>query len=99
MSKNKPFIPKNVEVAGNSSLSQGALVFNQNCVFCHGINGKKMYRGAPDLTLSSLNEEAVIQSVREGSKGKMPAYNIIITDDNISAVAKYVTSLHNIKTE
>lgn len=99
MSKNKPFIPKKSEVSGNSSLSKGALVFSQNCVFCHGLNGKKMYRYAPDLTASTLNEDAVIQSIREGSKGKMPAYNIIMTDENIAAVAKYVVGLHSIKTE
>jgi mono/diheme cytochrome c family protein len=95
MSKNKPFIPKNVEITSdtNSPIAQGALVFHQNCVFCHGQDGKKAYRNAPDLTLSRLSEDAIIQSVREGSRGKMPAYNLIVTDENIGAVAKYVTSL------
>ena len=94
VSKNKPFIPKNVELTTNinSPFAQGALVYHQNCVFCHGADGKKMYRNAPNLTLSRLSEDAIIQSVREGSKGKMPAYHLVITDENISAVAKYVTS-------
>lgn len=99
MSKNKIFIPKKVELAtpNNSLFAKGALVYHQNCVFCHGTDGKKMYRNAPDLTLSGNNEDAITQSVREGSKGKMPSYNIILSDENIAAVARYVNSLHPVQ--
>ena len=99
MSKNKIFIPKKVEVASadNSINAEGALIYYQNCVFCHGNDGKKMYRNAPDLTMSALNEDAIIQSVREGSKGKMPSYHLILSDENIRSVAKYVASLHAMK--
>lgn len=99
MSKNKSFIPKKVELANSnqSIFEQGAVIYQQNCAFCHGTDGKKMYRNAPDLTLSLLNEDAITQSVREGSKGKMPAYNLIISDENIAAVSKYVNSLHTIQ--
>lgn len=95
MSKNKPFIPKTVklETENNSLLAEGAIVYYQNCVFCHGTDGKKIYRNAPDLTHSLMNEDAMIQSVREGSKGKMPAYLLTISDQNIAAVVKYVNSL------
>ena len=95
MSKNKPFIPKTVklETANNSPLAEGAIVYYQNCVFCHGVDGKKKYRNAPDLTQSSMSEDAMIQNIREGSKGKMPAYLLNISDQNIAAVAKYVNSL------
>ena len=96
MSKNKIFIPKKVELATkeHSVFAEGALVYHQNCAFCHGTDGKKMYRNAADLTLSKLNEDAISQNVREGIKGKMPSYNIILSDSNIAAVAKYVNSLH-----
>ena len=96
MSKNKIFIPKKVELATkeHSVFAEGAFVYYQNCVFCHGTDGKKMYRNAADLTLSKLNEDAISQNVREGIKGKMPSYNIILSDSNIAAVAKYVNSLH-----
>lgn len=95
MSKNKPFIAKTVklETATNSIIAKGGIVYYQNCVFCHGTDGKKMYRNAPDLTKSLMNEDAMIQSVREGSKGKMPAYLLTISDQNIAAVVKYVNSL------
>lgn len=99
MSKNKNFIPKTTAAltADNLTTSNGALIFHQNCVFCHGEDGKKMYRNAPDLSLSYLSEDAIIQSVREGSKGKMPPYQHILSDENIEAVSKFVTSLHPIR--
>src|SRR5205085_4222602 len=53
MSKNKIFIPKKVNTE-NSAISEGALVYTQNCTFCHGADGKKMYRNAADLTLSRM---------------------------------------------
>jgi mono/diheme cytochrome c family protein len=96
MSRTKPFIPATVILpADNKSLfPAGQLVYMQNCVFCHGTDGKKMYRNAPDLTLSKSSESAIAQLVREGSKGKMPSYIVYISDENIAAVAKYVNSMH-----
>jgi mono/diheme cytochrome c family protein len=95
MSKNKPFIPKKVQLSAGSTLplASGALIYHQNCSFCHGDDGKKKYRTAPDLTLSLFSHDAVMQMIREGSKGKMPPYNIIMSDENISAVADYVIGL------
>ena len=92
MSKNKIFIPKNAgEISTiNSPFAEGALVYQQNCSFCHGEDGKKKYRNASDLTRSVFGEDAIIQMIREGSKGKMPSYNIIMSDANIKAVAGFV---------
>jgi mono/diheme cytochrome c family protein len=102
MSKNKPFIPKKVELAsgGDLSIANGAVIYQSNCVFCHGNDGKKMYRNAPDLTQSKLNEDAIIQMIREGGnvRGKMPSYNIIMSDENMRAVAKYVMNFHPLDT-
>jgi mono/diheme cytochrome c family protein len=94
-SKNKPFLKANVVINGDASdaTKLGAKVYMENCVFCHGENGKKMYRGAKDLSVSLFGVDDVQQMVREGSKGKMPAYNIILSDENIAAVSAYVQSL------
>jgi mono/diheme cytochrome c family protein len=92
MSKAKPYIAASSSTVAST---EGAQVYMSNCVFCHGADGKKMYRNAPDLTKTSFNEDAIKQIVREGSKGKMPSYNIIISDDNIAAVAKYVSTMHS----
>ena len=95
MSKSKPFIPhKAVSSNGNNSaFAEGAVVFYQNCSFCHGADGKKMYRKATDLTLSGLSEDGIKQMILEGSKGKMPSYVGVLSEENINAVTQYVKGL------
>lgn len=95
MSKNKPFIPAKVEVrnAGSEPYVSGEQVYLANCVFCHGVDGKKMYRGAIDLTKSTLSPELIAQMVREGSKGKMPSYANRIPEDQLAALSQFVVEL------
>jgi len=94
-SKNKPFIPAKVEVQGNGSEEAmlGAKTYLANCAFCHGADGKKMYRNAKDLTQTQFSFDDIQQMVREGSKGKMPGYTAVITDEEIAAVSKFVETL------
>ncbi len=99
-SKNKPFIPAKVQMAGNADAASmnGAKLFMQNCAFCHGNDGKKHYRNAPDLSTSVMVEKDVEQMIREGSKGKMPSYTVVINDIDITAIAGYVQHLHTTAT-
>ncbi len=94
-SKNKPFIPAKVSITGNvdSENALGAQTYFENCAFCHGADGKKMYRGAKDLTHTQFSYDDIQQMVREGSKGKMPGYAVTISDENIAAVSKFVETL------
>jgi len=95
MSKNKPFIPAKVIVTGDagSALAQGGILYQANCAFCHGQDGTKQYRGASDLRMSTLDGTLFGQMVREGSKGKMPAYHGVLSDTEIAAIDAYVSSL------
>ncbi len=94
-SRNKPFLPANVQIGGSetSENSLGAKVYFENCAFCHGTDGKKMYRNAKDLTMSRISSEDLLIMVRDGSKGKMPGYSVTISDENIAAVSKFVEGL------
>jgi mono/diheme cytochrome c family protein len=95
-SRNKPFIKAKVEVKSASSdpkFVQGALVYHQNCGFCHGADGKKLYRNAKDLSISVFGYDDIQQMVRDGSKGKMPGYSAVLSDEDIAAVAQFVQSL------
>lgn len=96
MSKNKPFIKAKVTLGEgvDASKVQGQKVYMENCVFCHGMDGKKQYRSAPDLSMSALPAEGVEQMVREGSKGKMPSYPGVLSDEEITAVSAYVETIH-----
>ncbi|MBP6532810.1 MAG: SirB2 family protein [Bacteroidia bacterium] len=93
--KNKPFIPAKVALSGNATAenSTGAKLYFENCAFCHGADGKKLYRGAKDLTISPFAYDDIVQMVREGSKGKMPGYTVTLSDDEIAAVSKFVQNL------
>lgn len=96
MSRSKPFIPAGADITTESSdmLVQGGILYRQKCVFCHGADGRKNYRTAKDLTSSSLSEDDISIIIRQGIKGKMPAYDLIsINDQNIKALSLYVMSL------
>lgn len=95
MSKSKPFIPHKAVSSNdnNSMFAEGAVVFYQNCSFCHGADGRKMYRKATDLTISGLSEDGIKQMILEGSKGKMPSYVGVLSEENINAVTQYVKGL------
>jgi len=97
MSKNKPFIPAKVVVSNDdgSQLVIGTRTYAANCAFCHGTDGKKMYRAATDLTRSTLDAALVQQMVKEGSKGKMPSYAGYLSKDEIAAVGIYVQTLRS----
>ena len=77
--KNKPFIPAKVALKGTATEenSAGAKLYFENCAFCHGADGKKLYRGAKDLTISPFAYDDIVQMVREGSKGKCPVIQLL----------------------
>lgn len=95
MAKGKPFIPNKVIVEGNAAgvSDSGIKTFVANCAMCHGLDGKKGYRDAADLSSSTLSGTLITQLVKEGSKGKMPAFTGTLSDEEISAVSSYVVTL------
>jgi cytochrome c oxidase cbb3-type subunit III len=77
--------------------SQGAAVFAENCVGCHGEDAKGMKEfGAPNLTdaiwLYGGSRDAITYTVRNARFGVMPNWNARLSDDQIRAVALYVHS-------
>ncbi len=94
-SKNKPFLPSKVEVNGNAdeTAKLGIKTYIANCAMCHGKDGMKMYRDAKDLSASALDGASIEMMVKEGSKGKMPAFAGALSDEEIIAVSAYVQTL------
>jgi cytochrome c oxidase cbb3-type subunit 3 len=95
MSKGKPYIPNKVVVNANTAESAqlGVKSFAANCAMCHGLDGRKKYRNAADLTTSTMNPALLAPLINEGSKGKMPAFSGTLSDEEVNALTVYLLSL------
>ncbi len=85
--------------ASNADLAtKGAAVFAENCVSCHGEDGKgNRDLGAPDLTdaiwLYGSGEAAIAHQVRTPRNGVMPAWSARLGDSTVKELAIFVNSL------
>ena len=70
----------------------GQLIFQKNCVRCHGANGKRGLNGAHDLTQSNLNEFGRSYLVTNGM-GKMPAFGKKLPPEQVQQVVAYSLTL------
>jgi len=84
--------------AGQSQLAAGFALFNRSCRVCHGNNGNgNGSRPGPSLQRSEYTygrtREAVIESIRNGRAGGMPAYGKVFGQEQLEALASYVLTL------
>jgi cytochrome c oxidase cbb3-type subunit 3 len=77
---------------------RGKALFAQNCVACHGPEGKgNQALGAPNLTdkiwLFGSGEPTIIETITKGRMGQMPAQKDLLSPARIHLLAAYVYSL------
>lgn len=77
---------------------RGAQIFADNCAACHGDHGKgNQDMGAPNLTdaiwLYGSSQEAVMQSIRTGRGGAMPAWSERLDPVAVKMLTLFVYSL------
>ena len=83
-------------LAGNpTAITQGAVLFRQECVFCHGVGAHGGMRG-PDLTTGSWShggsDADLADTIKEGVPGTaMPPHNL--TADEIWQIIAYLRTL------
>jgi cytochrome c6 len=77
--------------------ADGAALYKTKCAGCHGADGAK---AMPSLGVKQVNTPAVkamgvagVSSIIAKGQGKMPAFAGKLTDEEISAVAKYALTL------
>ncbi len=70
----------------------GKIIFQQNCVRCHGADGRLGRNGAQDLTKSNLNDFGRTYLVTNGL-GRMPAFKTKLTAAQIAQVVAYSQTL------
>lgn len=78
--------------------ARGKPLFAQNCVACHGADGKgNPALGAPDLTdktwLYSAAEPVIIETITRGRTNQMPAHKEVLGEARIHLLTAYVLSL------
>ncbi len=78
--------------------TEGAKIFADNCVVCHGENGKgNPELGSKDLTaniwLYGGDEATIIETITNGRGGVMPAWDGRLDPVTLKAMAVYVHSL------
>jgi cytochrome c oxidase cbb3-type subunit III len=78
--------------------ARGKAIFAEQCAACHGPDGKgKQEQGAPNLTdaiwLYGDSRQAIIESIRTGRGGMMPAWAGRLDPTTLKALAVYVHSL------
>ncbi|MCO4787235.1 cytochrome-c oxidase, cbb3-type subunit III [Marinomonas atlantica] len=82
------------------AVQKGQQLYATNCLACHGAEGKGNHLfGAPNLTdniwLYGGSPQQVMQTIRNGRNGQMPAWEGILGKDKAHVVAGYVYSLSN----
>ncbi|MBL7825023.1 MAG: cytochrome c [Saprospiraceae bacterium] len=74
--------------------TNGIQIFKQNCVLCHGADGKLGLNGAKDLASSQMRTQDRIALIQNG-KSVMPAFGRSLSLGEIEAVAKFTTTLNS----
>jgi mono/diheme cytochrome c family protein len=80
------------EKNNSKATAQGKKLFKQNCVLCHGIDGKLGLNNSKDLTASTMKKDERITIVKNG-KGTMNAFGAILSEEDIKVVVDYTFTL------
>jgi cytochrome c oxidase cbb3-type subunit 3 len=81
-----------------AAVARGKALFADQCATCHGADGKgKQEQGAPNLTdaiwLYGDSRQAIVESIRTGRGGMMPAWAGRLDPETLKALAVFVHSL------
>lgn len=75
------------------SLEEARAVYTLNCASCHGPDGTLKASNAADLSISTIDDKKIEQTIRKGNdKGMMP-YEEMLTTPEIKGLVKFVQTL------
>jgi cytochrome c6 len=80
------------EDSGAKSGPSGASIYRNRCITCHGANGRMGNNGAKKLPESELNVAQRAEVVTHG-RNIMPAFEDMLTPEEIQAVAEFTMTL------
>jgi len=70
----------------------GEQMFATTCGFCHQNGGRHEGRG-PKLPNSERSDEYIIDRIKKGKGGAIPAYGSVFSDGQIIAILAYIRGL------
>ena len=59
----------------------GAQLYQENCVICHGDDGRAGISGATDLSESMMSDDSIKYYILQGKKS-MPPFSFLFEEDN-----------------
>jgi mono/diheme cytochrome c family protein len=77
--------------ADDSTFDVGQL-FASTCGFCHSDGGRSPGKG-PQLMDTKRSDEFIINRIKNGKQGAMPAFNATFSDAQIDEIVKYIRAL------
>ncbi len=74
---------------------RGAELFRQHCTGCHGVAGRPVLPGAPDLTKPTalLKPDATLAATLRSGKGGMPGYAGLLRERELLDVVAHLRTL------
>jgi mono/diheme cytochrome c family protein len=69
-------------------------LFRNTCGFCHEDGGRAAGRG-PKLADTARSDEFIINRIKNGKPGSMPAFGSTFNDNQIMAILAYIRALHD----
>lgn len=77
--------------AGGEPLD-GETLFATTCGWCHADGGREAGKG-PKLAASERTDEFIVQRIKHGKEGAMPAFQGTYNDEQIAEILKYIRGL------
>jgi len=74
----------------------GKSVYMNHCIACHGVDGRKGYNNAADLTKSTLNKMDVSSLITLGQGDMMP-FGDVLTEEEKNAVVDYIITIRKVE--
>jgi mono/diheme cytochrome c family protein len=71
---------------------EGGKMFATTCGYCHQDGGRHPGRG-PKLSKSERSDEYIVERIKKGKVGAMPAYGSVFSDGQIIAILAYIRGL------
>ena len=85
-------ISVNAQEKNNSTVFDVKNTFRNICGFCHQNYGRQEGKG-PQLMGSEKTDEQLFDRIKNGKPGRMAAFGVAFTDEQIWSIVKFIRSL------